>query len=358
MPPAVIPSPLDGSRPAFHTAPGTTRDREMRMIFVGTSGYSFPDWGGGFYPAGIPSGQMLNFYATRFPAVEINSTYYRLPHPRVMRQVEAKTPPGFRFSVKLPGDVTHRYSRDPALFDTFLRVIEPFEEKGKFVGALAQFPWGFRDTAGNRGYLRFLREAVPDRPLFVEFRNDSWAREETFELMRDTGLGYCVVDEPRLEGLFPPIPRVTGEVAYLRFHGRNARDWWSPARGEHQRYNYLYSEEELRSWVQEIRNLEAQTRETYVFFNNCYGGHAAQNAREMASLLGLMPQVETPPAGSFDASEKAARAGPEAGMAADAARRKPADTEPRKPADATPRKGTRPDPGPDLWTGTDPEARR
>lgn len=257
------------------------------MIFVGTSGWSFRDWGGTFYPPGIPEGRMLNFYARKFSAVEVNSTYYRLPHPRVMSQIEAKTPPGFRFTVKLPGDVTHRGSRDQALFAEFLRVIEPLEAAGKFHGALAQFPWSFRDTPDNRDYLRLLGRSLSDRPIFVEFRNDSWAREGTFDLLSESGLGYCAVDEPRLKGLFPPIVRSTRDVGYIRFHGRNARDWWAGGRGEHDRYNYLYSKSELKEWVGQVRDLASRTQDTFVFFNNCHAGRAAENALQMVQLLGL-----------------------------------------------------------------------
>lgn len=254
------------------------------MIYLGTSGWSFKDWQE-FYPPGIPQGQMLNYYAQRFRTVEINSTYYRLPHPRVMAQIEKKTPDGFRFTVKLPGDVTHRQTRDHAIFESFLRVLQPLEDSGKFYGALAQFPFGFHNTEENRDYLAFLRGAFPDRPVYVEFRQESWAVEQTFDLLRDLGLGFCSADEPRLEGLFPPLVRVVGQVGYVRLHGRNARDWWQGDRSG--RYNYLYSEEELKEWEVKIRELAAQTTDTFVFFNNCHAGRAAQNAKRMSELLQL-----------------------------------------------------------------------
>jgi uncharacterized protein YecE (DUF72 family) len=255
------------------------------MIILGTSGYSFRDWVGPFYPPGIPQGQMLNYYVGHFSAVEINSTYYRMPHPKVMTQIERKTPEGFHFTVKLPGDVTHRQTRDPAVFEEFLRVIAPLEEAGKFRGALAQFPWSFRDSRENWAYLAFLRQAFPERPLFAEFRQDSWAREETFEGLRSLGLGFCSADEPKLRGLFPPLARVVGETAYVRLHGRNAKDWWG---GDNSgRYNYLYNDDELKEWAQKIRELAAQSANTFVFFNNCHAGRAVQNAKRMAELLEL-----------------------------------------------------------------------
>jgi uncharacterized protein YecE (DUF72 family) len=250
------------------------------VIHLGTSGYSFPDWTT-FYPPGIPQGQMLNYYAQRFSAVEINSTYYRLPHPKVMAQLERKTPGNFRFVVKLHGDVTHRQSRDPAVYAGFLRAIEPLEDAGKFHGALAQFPYSFRNTPENQEHLRRIREAMGDRAVFTEFRHDSWAVDETYNLLARQRLGFCSVDEPALPGLFPPVVRATGETGYVRLHGRNAREWWNGAL----RYSYLYTEPELQEWARKIEGLAAGTRETFVFFNNCHAGQAARNAKLMQELL-------------------------------------------------------------------------
>jgi uncharacterized protein YecE (DUF72 family) len=255
------------------------------MIFVGTSGYSFDDWQGVFYPPGLPRGQRLNFYTRHFPAVEVNSTYYRLPHPMVLRQMERKTPDGFRFLVKLNQEVTHRGCSTPEHFHTFLDAISPLEEVGKFYGALAQFPWGFKRTPRNIEHLGRIRERMGERPVFVEFRHDSWACEETFALLKDLGLGFCAVDEPKLRGLFPPIVRETNGVGYVRFHGRNAQNWWG--RGGGDRYDYDYSDSELRGWVEMIQELGSMTTDTYLFFNNCHAGRAAQNALRMEELLGL-----------------------------------------------------------------------
>ena len=254
------------------------------MIHLGTSGWSFRDWVGVFYPPGIPAGQMLNYYAARFSAVEVNSTYYRIPHPRVMAEIERKTPDGFRFTVKLNSEMTHGRTRDRNLFEEYRRALEPLEAAGKFHGALAQFPWAFQENEPNRDHLRFLRDALGDRPLFVEFRHDSWNREEVFAFLEELKVGFCCVDEPSIQGLFPPIVRAVGEVGYVRLHGRNARDWWG--RGPN-RYHYLYTESELHEWAGKIRELEGRTREVFVFFNNCHEGGAAQNARRMGDLLGL-----------------------------------------------------------------------
>ncbi|MBD3337432.1 MAG: DUF72 domain-containing protein, partial [Candidatus Eisenbacteria bacterium] len=254
-------------------------------IRVGTSGYSFRDWIGPFYPRGTASGEMLPYYAARFPAVELNVTYYRLPGPQMFAQIERKTPPDFEFTVKLPAELTHKRPRDPQAVKEFLAAVQPLQDAGKYQGALAQFPFSFRRTPENRNYLRWLADAYPLRPLVVEFRHESWASEETIEELRRAALDFCTVDEPRLPGLFPAMARASGETGYVRMHGRNAKTWWGGNGSE--RYNYLYSQEELQDWVSKVRDLAQQAKTTYVFFNNCHAGRAVQNARVMGELLGL-----------------------------------------------------------------------
>lgn len=257
------------------------------MIHLGTSGYSFRDWIGPFYPPGIRPAEMLSHYARFFSAVEINSTYYRVPPPRTFARMADRTPPGFRFTVKLPGGATHERSRDPAVIDALLAAVAPLEGAGKLHGFLAQFPFSFRPGEESHAHLRFLRDALGERPFFAEFRHASWAVPETFALLDALGAGFCAVDEPRLPGLFPPVVRPTGPVGYVRFHGRNADTWWSGDGAA--RYDYLYSDRELAEWADAIRRLEAHSRDTFVFFNNCHAGQAAENAQRMAEVLDVPP---------------------------------------------------------------------
>ena len=297
---------------------------DLRRILIGTSGYSFADWVGPFYPSGMRSSEFLSFYARHFDAVEVNSTYYRIPHPRVLEQMERKTPDGFRFVVKLNQAMTHQGSRDPALYREFLAVLEPLKRAEKYDGLLAQFPWGFRRTDANRRHLLALRDLLPGEPLCVEFRHDSWLTPQLEPSLRAHHIGFCAVDEPALDGLLPPVTMVTTEDAYVRFHGRNARNWWASGdRGERSgasiareaaarpatlpdlaggpgagrpadggnparsldRYDYDYSEAELREWMVKIAGLAEQARRTYLFFNNCHAGQAARNAKLMQELL-------------------------------------------------------------------------
>lgn len=256
---------------------------------MGTSGYSFDDWIGNFYPDGIKKGDMLKEYCKHFPCVEVNATYYRIPGLATFKGMEARTPPGFEFIIKANQEMTHRKSTDPALYRTFLDVLEPLRVAGKFSGVIAQFPWGFKYNPENRRHLKFLGDQFRDCPLFVEFRNSEWIRESVFEGLEANGMGYCSVDEPQLKGLVPPIARTTAGTGYVRLHGRNEKTWWARGRGAGDRYDYLYSEDELREWVAKVQAMSAAASRTFVFFNNCHAGQAARNARLMQELLGTEP---------------------------------------------------------------------
>jgi uncharacterized protein YecE (DUF72 family) len=213
---------------------GEGKRPERARILVGTSGYSFPDWVGPFYPPGIERSKMLDFYAREFPVVEVNATYYRIPPPATLRAMERKTPPEFEFVVKTHHDMTHVRSLDPALYHAFASAIEPVEAAGKLHGLLAQFPYSFHRTPENERFLSELKARLPEAPLFVEFRHRSWAEDGVWERLDAEGIGYVSVDEPDLPGLVPPVARVTGpeRIGYVRLHGRNKENWWrNPERG-------------------------------------------------------------------------------------------------------------------------------
>jgi uncharacterized protein YecE (DUF72 family) len=162
--------------------------------------------------------------------------------------------------------------------------LQPLHEAGKLACVLAQFPQSFHPTAENQAYLARLREGLGDLPTVVEFRDAAWVSEETFERLRALGLGFVGVDEPRLKGLVPPVAVATGPVGYVRFHGRNARQWYQH---EHawQRYDYAYSRAELAEWVPKLRALDAAAPLTLVYFNNAWQGQGLANARTLKELL-------------------------------------------------------------------------
>ncbi len=262
------------------------------MVRIGTSGFSFKDWIGPFYPDGTRPGDMLRLYARHFDVVELDFTYYSMPGLKTMLALERKTPDGFEFCVKANRAMTHEPPADRSelarVFEAFRYSLEPLVEARKLGCLLFQFPWRFRPGAQAADYLRRLPGLLPDLPLVIEFRRREWVepgtRNETVALLRQAGLGFCAVDEPPLRGLMPRLVLATSPVGYVRFHGRNAARWWRHENPS-ERYDYLYSVEELTDWIPRIRAIEAATEKTYVLFNNCHVGHAPRNARMMLDLL-------------------------------------------------------------------------
>ncbi len=255
------------------------------MIYIGTSGFSYEDWVGPYYPEGLPKQDWLEFYAKEFKTLEINFTYYRMPTPRTLAQMAHKVPADFLFTVKATQEMTHARDADPAMFGKFIESLHPLVEADKFGAVLAQFPASFHNTPENVAYLKKFREQWGTLPVVVEFRNVGWLTEESFELLRKEDLGFCCVDEPRLKGLFPPIARATSGVGYVRFHGRNAKKWWQHEQA-YERYDYTYKQEELQEWTPKIEQLNQETQKTFVFANNHYRGQGIDTARQLKLMLG------------------------------------------------------------------------
>lgn len=260
----------------------------MGIVRIGTSGYSFKDWVGPFYPTGTRPDQQLELYAQTFDCLELNVTYYRVPDAKLLAGIERRTPPGFEFIVKLHGEVTHARSVDPAVDAAFREAVRPLEDAGKMKGFLAQFPYSFHNDQENRAYLAGLRERFPMAPVFVEFRHATWLAPPVRGFLKNLGLSWVSVDEPPLPHLLPPEAVATTDLGYVRLHGRNAAHWYAGGPGGSLRYDYSYSETELREWADKIRRLVDETRQVYVFFNNCHAGQAPANAQAMKDLLGQL----------------------------------------------------------------------
>ena len=254
------------------------------MIYVGTSGYSYDDWVGPYYPADLPKNKRLDFYAQEFNACELNFSYYRIPTPWMLERIAAKTGKGFQFAIKANQAMTHQREENANVFAQFVQALDPLLQAGKFGCVLLQFPSSFRARPENLHYLRLCRERLGDLPAVVEFRHAGWLTDETLAFLRAQNLGFCAVDQPRLRGLLPPVAHVTADVAYVRFHGRNAKKWWQH---EHawERYDYAYTQEELAEWVPKIKKLDAQAEKTFVFTNNHWRGQAVDTARQLQNLL-------------------------------------------------------------------------
>ncbi len=253
------------------------------MIRFGTSGFSYDDWVGPVYPEDLPRREWLAYYAKEFDSVELNVTFYRVPGQKTVAGWIERTPPDFAFSVKANRELTHERSSPD--FTGFRAGIGPLIDSGKLACILAQFPYSFHANPENRDYLRRLREGLSELPVVVEFRDQSWVTEQTFGQLSELGLGYCSVDEPNLRGLMPAVAKATGPLAYVRFHGRNAQKWW-----EHEyaweRYDYTYSDDELREWVPRIRGLEAESEAVLVYANNHYRGQSLETIRKLREMLG------------------------------------------------------------------------
>jgi uncharacterized protein YecE (DUF72 family) len=255
------------------------------VISIATSGYSYKDWVGPFYPPKQPAGTMLEYYSRHFQFTEINSTYYHMPSLRNYIRLPERTPESFCFSVKAHGSMTHERTATAADCRDFLAALAPLGEAQKLICVLAQFPYSFNNTTENRDYLLRLAEWLQGPRLAVEFRRDSWITGDTFSWLKENGLYYVSVDSPALRGLPARHAVSTGDMAYVRFHGRNAEKWWQHEQS-YQRYDYLYSEDELQGWVAPLRALEAASGEVFVCFNNHFIGQAVGNARMLARMLG------------------------------------------------------------------------
>ena len=277
-------------------------------VAVGTCGFSYKDWIGPVYPPGTPSSNMLEAYARRFLTVEIDATYYRVPGTATFASMARRTPEGFRFSAKLPGTATHLPAGDAGgVHDDvqlFRRNLQPLIDAEKFACVLMQFPNSFHPNEATHAYLARLRASLDDVALVAEFRHREWQSDTTLRLLRDLDIGFANVDEPHFKTLMRAASDVTSAIAYVRFHGRNAANWW---RGTNElRYDYLYGPAELEPWVDRIADIAANddVREIFAYFNNHRQGQAVRNAEmleemiasRLAELVVRAPHDAPPPA--------------------------------------------------------------
>jgi len=259
-----------------------------RLIRIGCCGFSYAEWVGSFYPAGLKQRDMLAFYAKRFDSLEIDSAYYGVPKPVTFERLLTLTPDDFRIAMKLPGTLTHVPPEDALHADGALIAdrARDLARAGKLACWLAQFPASFRPGVAARDRLCRLRELLRGVPLVVEFRHREWQTAETLAFLDEHGIGWTNVDEPNFEALLRPSSDVSGGIGYVRFHGRNAEQWWTPPTpGD--RYRYEYSEDELEPWADRVLDMAGSARETYAFFNNHRDAQATVDARKLARLVKL-----------------------------------------------------------------------
>ena len=299
-------------------------------VHIGTSGWSYPSgkgkWNGLFYPAtrskraGTAGFDELRFYAEHFDTVEVNSTFYGQPREEIAKGWVARTPTHFVFSLKLYQKFTHpKMFKEAALksapgsegtlldllaqvtqsdIDDFRAGIDPIVRAGKLGALLAQFPPSFTSSPASRDYLASLLRLFSDYPVAVELRHSSWsdAFSDTLEILNGFGAAWTQIDEPKFRFSIRQnaLPNVTG-FYYMRLHGRNAAQWWRHEKSE-DRYNYLYSGDELKEFGETAKAAKALVKKAYLYTNNHFSAKSVVNAVMLKAQLGESIEGEYPPA--------------------------------------------------------------
>jgi uncharacterized protein YecE (DUF72 family) len=298
---------------------------EMGRIRIGTCSWTDPTLlsSGRFYPDSAKSAEArLRYYAGQFDLVEVDSSYYTLPNERNSYLWAERTPDGFLFDFKafraftqhpmplsslpksLGGELTpelqqkgNLYYRDlpvelaDELWQRFEAALLPLDSAGKLGVVLFQFPPWFHPGPQQIDHILMCKQRLPQYRIAVEFRNSSWLgdknRAATLDLLRGNNLSFVCVDEPQgFRSSAPPVAEVTSDIGLVRFHGRNSETWEKKGISTAERFNYLYAEDELRLWADQINGLAHVTKEMHILFNNCYQDKAVVNARQMGLILG------------------------------------------------------------------------
>lgn len=275
-----------------------------------------------FYPQrDMTAEERLGFYASRFPIVEVDSTFYGPPNERTAGLWVERTPRGFVFDVKafrlltqhptppaslwkdlravLPAAAAAKrnlYPRDlPAelveeAFRRFVAALLPLHSAGKLGVVLFQLPPWVYPSSVSFDYLAWAAQQLAEYPVAVEFRQGRWMdeahRERTLRFLEDHGLAYVCVDEPQgFRSSVPPVAAATAPIAEVRFHGRNQETWEKKGISAAERFRYDYSAEELEEWIPRIRSFAEEGRRVHLLMNNCYSDYGIRSARLLATLL-------------------------------------------------------------------------
>ncbi len=264
----------------------TLRDQAL----IGTQGWVYPSWRGVFYPAGLDPKRELSHYATKFDAVEVDSSFYAIPPRRNLERWREVTPPGFVLALKFPQSITHEKGLVGAEAET-----EAFLERVRILGdrlgpLLMQLRPGFKAEKAD-DFARFLERLPRDLAVAAEFRHRSWYREETYSLLRERGVALSLTDHASV----PRVDVATAPFVYVRLLGSHDAPWedFSEVRVDRA--------EDLRAWAERLKTQLAAGRKLFVFANNHYQGHSPATARALRDLLGIpepsLPFVEPAPRG-------------------------------------------------------------
>lgn len=281
----------------------------MGEIRIGTAGWSYKDWEGIVYPAGVKRQQHpAEYLAQYFDVIEINTSFYGPIKPGLAklwcRTVEAVNPQ-FQFTAKLYKAFTHApggqvqptSAATLAATDKDQREVkaglDPLAESGKLGALLMQFPISFKNTPENRDYLNGLLRRFSEYPRVIEVRHASWNNQNILRSFTEQGVSFCNIDQPLLGRAIVPTTHATAPIGYVRLHGRNYEQWFEHE-APHDRYNYLYSEGELAKWKPRIEEIARKTEVTFVVANNHFEGKAAVNGLQLKHLL-TGRKVKAPP---------------------------------------------------------------
>jgi uncharacterized protein YecE (DUF72 family) len=278
-------------------------------ILIGTAGWSYKDWEGIVYPASLKKTQHpVEYLAQYFDLIEINTSFYGHIKPDVglsWCHKASAVNPNFKFTAKLNKTFTH--SPIAVIESTSAATIKPNPEderlakagldaikgEGMLGALLAQFPISFKNTDRNRDYLESVVRRFGEYPLTIEVRHSSWNNEETLRRFAEKGVAFCNIDQPLLGKAIGATEYVTSPIAYVRLHGRNYEQWFD-CDSRDDRYNYLYTEPELRKWAGHVKNIAKQAEVTFVVTNNHFEGKAAANGLQLKSMI-QGNRVKVPP---------------------------------------------------------------
>lgn len=241
------------------------------MIRIGTSGFSYSDWEGEFYPDDLASSDQLEHYVQHFDTVELNNTFYQLPQEKTFANWHDRTPEDFIFAVKVSRFITHRkYLKDcKEAWEKFYQRSQALKEKlGPF---LVQLPPRWTENMERvENFVNVLKELSPEEQFAFEFRNESWFEQDVIDFFRQQdNLSLCIADSQK----WPSIDEVTGDLVFMRFHG--------PGKV----YRSKYSKSELEDWADKIEEYLEQDLDVYCYFNNDFEGYAIENAQSLIDLL-------------------------------------------------------------------------
>lgn len=256
-------------------------------VLIGTSGWSYDEWVGSFYPKGLRKEDFLTFYTKVFYTNEINTTFYNIPSIKIVKSWVERTPENFKFCAKIPKAITHEaqleLNSSLNILEYFLKAMQPMLDSGKILAFLIQLPPFFKKEKNFADLKDFIEEWPLDYKhkapyLVIEFRDISWMDDEIFNYLRKKKLTYCAVIEP----LLPPRMDITNkDFAYIRFHGYGKELW----------FDYNFNIEEIKKWALKVKKVITDSNKTGIYFNNHFSGYAVKNSLMMMEELNIRPKT-------------------------------------------------------------------